>query len=70
MDQCVTLTHDVMTLAVLFKTVRRPAGTCVVPDLFHAMIRAFSLLALRSDIETKRLLSDPRSITPNTDRSP
>jgi len=64
------LTHGVMTVAVPLKMAHRPAGTCVVPGLFHAMFRAFSMLALRSDIETKRFLSDSRSITPNTDRFP
>ena len=69
MGQCVSLIHGAMTLAVSKRFVAQQVLVKVVPVLFHAMIRAVSMLVLRSDIETKMLLCDSRSITPTTDRS-
>jgi hypothetical protein len=64
MGQCVTLIHSVRILVVSKGSVVRQVLVKLVPVLYHATIRAVSMLGLQSDIETKRFLSDSCSVTP------
>jgi len=68
MRQCVTdqWCNDLAVSLSRRRSIVQQVVVKVVSSFFHPIIRAVSMLALRSDIETKKFLSDSRSITPNT----